>query len=570
MLSFDAACDVAAAVLNSEFATNLQGQANIKILANLLYDETARQQGVRHGPMILQSCTPALTRHMIVVLLQTLDSLDCNVENTIFVVPNQQVAQEWRMILRKISAFGARKRASGDAPRVQIQTHKGACDQLLRWKGLNLRLIIDLMSLERQSREARMVKQLQTLTGINRMYFLTPVISLMTRHRTLLMDHIMHVHGQSHMSASHVSPETRFHYYHCTIPCTSKCIPRVAPSREQFPDPNCYRRALEDWQTTRQSFTALDEQVQRLVCNPRVLFHAIQMDIVGSGAHVSFIDESTNTVYGLLLRGILRRIKLSPVDSSGLILGLLQWCAGDRVTAAKNIMCMHFVTDTVSVDSAIADFVPVGDLNAHWGDTLTALRRWGNGQVGGDCTICWDTQLDAITVLSCGHHICVHCFLRRIYEDGQCPLCRCPFEQQPCLDMTKGYRVLMRNKKSMPEPLTLSHPRITAIQQCVVHACMHAKRQQVVVMVGSEELSKIYRSILRHLRVRVVYWQDLYGRDLTGIQNVISIGPLTVTSIVYRQMLANQGLNCDITYITQSDTIESPDGVPTELLPYMC
>ena len=229
MLSFDAACDVAAAVLNSEFATNLQGQANIKILANLLYDETARQQGVRHGPMILQSCTPALTRHMIVVLLQTLDSLDCNVENTIFVVPNQQVAQEWRMILRKISAFGARKRASGDAPRVQIQTHKGACDQLLRWKGLNLRLIIDLMSLERQSREARMVKQLQTLTGINRMYFLTPVISLMTRHRTLLMDHIMHVHGQSHMSASHVSPETRFHYYHCTIPCTSKCMSTSGP-----------------------------------------------------------------------------------------------------------------------------------------------------------------------------------------------------------------------------------------------------------------------------------------------------------------------------------------------------
>ena len=205
MLSFDAACDVAAAVLNSEFATNLQGQANIKILANLLYGETATV-GVGQGPMILQSCAPALTRHMIVVLLQTLDSLDCNVKNTIFVVPNQQVAQEWRMILRKISAFGARKRASGDDPRVQIQTQKGACDQLLQWKGLDLRLIIDWVSQERQSQEARMVKQLQTLTGINRIYFLTPVISLMTRHRTLLMDHIMHVHGQSHMSASHVSP----------------------------------------------------------------------------------------------------------------------------------------------------------------------------------------------------------------------------------------------------------------------------------------------------------------------------------------------------------------------------
>ena len=89
-------------------------------------------------------------------------------------------------------------------------------------------------------------------------------------------------------------------------------------------------------------------------------------------------------------------------------------------------------------------------------------------------------------------------------------------------------------------------------------------------MVGSKELSLSYKSILRHLRVRVVYWQDLYGRDLTEIQNVISIGPLTVSSIVYRRMLANQGLNCDITYITQRDSIESPDGVPTELLPYMC
>ena len=315
--------------------------------------------------MILQSCTPALTRRMIIVLLQTLDGLNCNVKNTIFVVPNQQKAQEWRMILRNISAFGARKRASGDDPRVQIQTNKGACDQLLQGKGLDLWLIIDLMNLERPSQESRMVQQLQTATGINRRYFLTPVISLMTRHRTLLMGRIMHVYGQSHMSASHVSLDTQVNYYQCTIPCTSKCIPRVAPSHEKLSDLNCYLRALEDWQTTRQSFTALDEQVQRLVCNPRVLFHAIQMDIIGSGAQVSFLDESTNTVYELLLRGILWRIKLSPVDSSGLILELLQWCAGDRVTAAKNIMCMHFVTDTVSVDSAIADLVPVGDLNAH-------------------------------------------------------------------------------------------------------------------------------------------------------------------------------------------------------------